>query len=85
MTVTKGSFPAAFKRYLVSHPQPMGPKKRNYFAADGTLYAYDPGLRRVVKLFSHPSLDLTQDLVVTKEGYAYYFADNTAIIRVKLF
>lgn len=85
VTVDKGSFPAVFKRYLVSHPYPMGPQKRNYFAADGTLYAYDPGLRRVVKLFSHPSLDLTQDLVVTKEGYAYYFADNTAIIRVKLF
>ncbi|MBQ7393106.1 MAG: hypothetical protein IJV89_01985 [Lentisphaeria bacterium] len=63
----------------------MGPQKRNYFAADGVLYAYDPALKTVVKLFSHPSLELTQDLYVTPEGFAYYLAENTSIIRVKLF
>ena len=81
----QGRIPARFSRYLVSHPQPMGPQKRNYFAADGTLYAYDPALKDIVKLFSHPSLELTQDLYVTPEGFAYYLADNTSIIRVKLF
>ncbi|MGE4565167.1 MAG: hypothetical protein AB7F32_09870 [Victivallaceae bacterium] len=83
--VTKGTIPASFKRYLVSHPEPMGPAKRNYFAADGSLYAYDPALKKVVKLFSHPSLDLAQDLYVTPEGYAYYLDNNTSIARVKLF
>ena len=63
----------------------MGPQKRNYFAADGTLYAYDPELNKIVELFSHPSLVLAQDLYVTPEGYAYYPAENTSIIRVKLF
>ncbi len=81
----QGSLPAVFKRYLVSHPEPMGPQKRNYFAADGVLYAYDPTMKKVVKIFAHPSLDLTQDLYVTPEGYAYYLANNTAIARVKLF
>ena len=42
-------------------------------------------MKKVVKIFAHPSLDLTQDLYVTPEGYAYYLANNTAIARVKLF
>ena len=81
----QGRIPARFSRYLVSHPQPMGPQKRNYFSADGTLYAYDPALKKIVEIFSHPSLELTQDLYVTPEGFAYYLSDNISIIRVKLF
>ena len=42
-------------------------------------------MKDIVKIFSHPSLELTQDLYVTPEGFAYYLADNTSIIRVKLF
>ncbi|MBR2641614.1 MAG: hypothetical protein IKD46_00660 [Lentisphaeria bacterium] len=83
--IRQGRIPARFSRYLVSHPRAMGLQKRNYFAADGVLYAYDPALKTVVKLFSHPSLELTQDLYVTPEGFAYYLAENTSIIRVKLF
>ena len=57
----------------------------SFFTTDGVLYAYDPALKTVVKLFSHSSLELTQDLYVTPEGFAYYLAENTSIIRVKLF
>ncbi|MBO5763068.1 MAG: hypothetical protein J6R85_04270 [Lentisphaeria bacterium] len=81
----QGSIPASFKRYLVSHPHPMGPEKRNYFAADGTLYAYDPAAEKVIRLFSHPSLELSQDLYVAPDGYAYYLMNNTAIARGRVF
>ncbi len=81
----KGSIPATFKRYLVSHPVPMGPEKLNYFSADGVLYAYDPAKKAVRKVLSHPSFDLTQDLFVTPDGYLWYLDKNVRLTRIKMF
>lgn len=83
--VFRHQIPGTFKRYLIAHPEPMGPEKLNYFAADGTLYAYDPAKKAVRKIFSHPTLEISQDLTVLPDGYLYYLNHNATIARVKLF
>jgi outer membrane protein assembly factor BamB len=76
--------PAAFKFHPISHPEPMGPEKLNYFAFDGTLYAFDAAKREIRQLLSHPTLDVAADLFVAPDGWMYYL-DRSRILRLKLF